>query len=1183
MSGADTHHSTLQADESARRLAKRCFDAPVWIEAGAGTGKTALLVARLCVWCLGIGWERAVANAAASGTASGTAHAGADSIPKTVLRGLLALTFTEKAAAEMQTRLCDALAGIAQGTLPRGLDEAELPDTDGRRAQRAQALLAALTEPVGMTLHSFAQRLVRLDPEAAGFPFGYRIDGEGHGLRECIRRVVDAEFRRAFDGPVDALWLEYLRADGSPQRLVDCLEILVQQSVPPEELAEPRFTPATLRAYLRDLLPCLEEATQALTPFANARGSSTTQVPITLRHATDALSQLLDSPPAEFEALSEAVQAWKAVLDESTLEKLHELSKGTFTKSEQKVIADQGAVQRLMQTLQPRLKLLLAIDAAGYERVRQLLHRLLRELRRELHREGIVTFQDLLQGALAIVRNPHLCQSISAGIDQLFVDEFQDTDPVQCELVERLALDPRARRRPGLFIVGDPKQSIYAWRSADLQAYEDFKLKVTALGGELGLLARNYRSTPKILSAVEAVFSRAMRPEPGVQPTFQPLVAHKDREGSDLRVICTWDAKSKTSAEAANGKTSAEAANGKTSADRARQLEARWIAHDILTQRHQGTPFDAHAILVRRSGQLEALLTALREADIPYEVRGDRSFYRRREILDAAAWLRAAIDPTDTLALVAALRSSACGVPDAAWIPLENQQFLARMTELQSCDEAALARLDAAIAQAARAAATLLEGPASTLDWPPLLRRSVRLLGELRHLLREGTIEEFFTRLREGTRLELLEARRYLGEYRLANLQSFFDRMEQRLTELDGDGQALLRDLRRDLDSEREQREAKPLREASEAVQLMTIHQSKGLDFPRVYLVGLNTLRTGNRNEDPVRSTRLSGGRTALVLDGLPDLLEAEARELREAIEQAEHVRTFYVAMTRPKDELILMGNFSADGYTDDPATARSHAGMLPCLGDAMVIGSLASREAVQHGPFRILVPEAATCDARPGTRRSTAGAEFPPARVRGREPARQRESLTFSASPSAAKSLRPGTASAEGGSRGGTGGITGGGRSFGTAVHAALEDWFRDPQADLTQLLEPRLEALGARGTELCASLQREPWLSALANAREQLVAAELDVFATANGPDRTALHLSARVDLITIDPYSGAWVLIDFKTDAAHSIPERLPHYTAQLEAYRSILRRALPPQTPVRCELWFLMAGEIRKLPD
>lgn len=1165
MSGADTHHSTLQADESARRLAKRCFDAPVWIEAGAGTGKTALLVARLCVWCLGIGWERAVANAAASGTASGTAHAGADSIPKTVLRGLLALTFTEKAAAEMQTRLCDALAGIAQGTLPRGLDEAELPDTDGRRAQRAQALLAALTEPVGMTLHSFAQRLVRLDPEAAGFPFGYRIDGEGHGLRECIRRVVDAEFRRAFDGPVDALWLEYLRADGSPQRLVDCLEILVQQSVPPEELAEPRFTPATLRAYLRDLLPCLEEATQALTPFANARGSSTTQVPITLRHATDALSQLLDSPPAEFEALSEAVQAWKAVLDESTLKKLHALSKGTFTKSEQKVIADQGAVQRLMQTLQPRLELLLDIEAAGYERVRQLLHRLLLELRRELRREGIVTFQDLLQGALAIVRNPHLCQSFSAGIEQLFVDEFQDTDPVQCELVERLALDPKARRRPGLFIVGDPKQSIYAWRSADLQAYEDFKHKVTALGGELGLLARNYRSTPKILSAVEAVFSRAMRPEPGVQPTFQPLVAHKDREGSDLRVICTWDA------------------SGEASADRARQLEARWIAHDILTQRHQGTPFDAHAILVRRSGQLEALLTALREADIPYEVRGDRSFYRRREILDAAAWLRTAIDPTDTLALVAALRSSACGVPDAAWIPLENQQFLARMTELQGCDEAALARLDAAIAHAAREAATLLEGPASTLDWPPLLRRSVRLLGELRHLLREGTIEEFFTRLREGTRLELLEARRYLGEYRLANLQSFFDRMEHRLTELDGDGQALLRDLRRDLDSEREQREAKPLREASEAVQLMTIHQSKGLDFPRVYLVGLNTDRTGNRNEAPVRSTRLSGGRTALVLDGLPDLLEGEAQELREAIEQAEHVRTFYVAMTRPKDELILMGNFPGDGYTDDPATARSHAGMLPCLGDAMVIGSLASREAVQHGPFRILVPEAATCDARPGTRRSTAGAEFPPARVRGRESARQRESLIFSASPSAAKSLRAGTASAEGGSRGGTGGITGGGRSFGTAVHAALEDWFRDPQADLTQLLEPRLEALGARGTELCASLQREPWLSALANAREQLVAAELDVFATANGPDRTALHLSARVDLITIDPDSGAWVLIDFKTDAAHSIPERLPHYTAQLEAYRSILRRALPPQTLVRCELWFLMAGEIRKLPD
>jgi ATP-dependent exoDNAse (exonuclease V) beta subunit len=456
-----------------------------------------------------------------------------------------------------------------------------------------------------------------------------------------------------------------------------------------------------------------------------------------------------------------------------------------------------------------------------------------------------------------------------------------------------------------------------------------------------------------------------------------------------------------------------------------------------------------------------------------------------------------------------------------------------------------------------------------------LLRRSVRLNGELRQLLREGTIEEFFTRLRAGTRLELLEARRYLGEYRLANLQAFFDRMEQRLAELDGDGPALLRDLRRDLESEREQREAKPLREASEAVQVMTIHQSKGLDFSRVYLVGLHSDRTGNRNEDPVRMTRLRGGRIALVLDGLPDLLEAEAKVLGEAIEQAEHVRTFYVAMTRPKDELILLGNFPADGYTADPALARSHAGMLPCLGDTGVMAALGARQTSQHGPFRILVCEAAVCDERTATRRSTGSAEYPPARARGQETARKHEARAFSASPTAAKRLPAANARA--------GSAAGSGRSFGTAVHAALEQWFRDPQADLVASLDLLLEPLGLRGGELGRTLQSEPWRSALASAREQHVAAELDVFATAIGPDQPSLHLSARVDLITIDPCSGAWVLIDFKTDAAESIPERLPHYTAQLEAYRSILRRALPPKTPIRCELWFLLAGEIRKLAD
>ena len=100
---------------------------------------------------------------------------------------------------------------------------------------------------------------------------------------------------------------------------------------------------------------------------------------------------------------------------------------------------------------------------------------LVAEVRERLRARGVVTFQDLLGRTAELLRRERgLTSRLRRGIDQLLVDEFQDTDRVQCELLRWIALDGPRDERPGLFLVGDPKQSIYGWRGADLRAYDGF-------------------------------------------------------------------------------------------------------------------------------------------------------------------------------------------------------------------------------------------------------------------------------------------------------------------------------------------------------------------------------------------------------------------------------------------------------------------------------------------------------------------------------------------------------------------------------------------------------------------------------------------------------------------------------------------------------------------------------------
>ncbi|MBV8199524.1 MAG: UvrD-helicase domain-containing protein, partial [Acidobacteria bacterium] len=310
------------------------------------------------------------------------------------------------------------------------------------------------------------------------------------------------------------------------------------------------------------------------------------------------------------------------------------------------------------------LLLLDHVEALDPERLRDgrlALAPLLGAVEEEMRRRGVATFDALLTGARELLaRHPEVRSRLRRSLDQLLVDEFQDTDATQCEVLAWVVFDGPAAERPGLFLVGDPKQSIYGWRSADLRAYDAFLARMRAAGGEVLPLVENFRSLPEVLDEVARAVGPVMRGRAGVQPPFAPLVPCERRRGDGGRAAAARGEGRAAVEHWVSWLPEAPAAVTAAGTAAAAALEAEAIAAD-LRELHdrQGLPWREAAILLRSTGDLEVYLDALRRAAIPFAVGRDKQYYRRREVVEAAALVRAALDPGDQLALVTVLRSPA--------------------------------------------------------------------------------------------------------------------------------------------------------------------------------------------------------------------------------------------------------------------------------------------------------------------------------------------------------------------------------------------------------------------------------------------------------------------------------------------------------------------------------------------
>ncbi|MBW2281741.1 MAG: UvrD-helicase domain-containing protein, partial [Deltaproteobacteria bacterium] len=918
------------ADARAREAAQTVFDRPLVLTAGAGTGKTSALVARIVAWCTGPGWERAAAAVEAPEVAA------------RVLRRVVAITFTEAAAAEMAERVGQALAGLEAGRIPEGVLEAVLPADPATRSARARALLESLDQLVVRTIHAWCRRLLAAYPLEARVHPAFEIDADESVRADVVREALERSLREEWADGSDAVFADLARAGIGPDVLERVLHEALTAGLPTEALDEDPFNDervAEFRAGLGTAVDAFEAVDRGRMAQAKKvkRGVAVQQALDATRQALGAL----DSASGLAACAAALREAWSG----GQLDTLRDWSRGTLRKGETAIVGgDAGAYAGVADPLRARLKLAVELDPARFRAIRRALAPLVRRVRSELRTRGVESYDGLLENAARLLEQPGPRARIRAGLDQLLVDEFQDTDRTQCRILRSLALDGDPESRPGLFLVGDPKQSIYGWRSADLAAYEDFVSRVLDAGGESCHLALNFRSVPAILDEVERVMRPAMRYAPGMQPEFAslvPTVDPVDPEARDGRPAVeywvSWDRRDPA------------AEPGPLRAAEAAEAEARALASDLSRLRDEGTSLGGVGLLFRGRSDFDVYLAALRAADIPYSVEGDRGFYRRREIIEASALVRAVIDPHDSLSLLTWLRSASVGVPDAALLPLWREQLPSLCADLPD------ARMPSVVAQALERVPSDVPGLERIRGWDRSLVDALDALGALRESFASDTPDVFVEKLRARTAIEATESARFLGAYRLANLDRFFRELIARLEAGDRDPQAVLRGLRTSLRIGQEEEEGRSLAPEGEAVRVLTIHRAKGLDFEHVYLLQAHR-ETGSRGAKGPFGGECDG-RWEYRLDGAPTLGFAQVLERVQRVAEAEQVRTLYVALTRAKRRLVVAASWPAAGAEPKPGSFLSQlAGRsegVPAL-EAFVADRLqaGSSGAVQAGAY---------------------------------------------------------------------------------------------------------------------------------------------------------------------------------------------------------------------------------------
>jgi len=1087
------------ADSQDRLLAETTWDRNVVVVAGAGTGKTTILVNRILNLLLREPNPLAITE-------------------------IVALTFTNKAATEMKQRLRAQLLRLteqADDMIATFLTRYHL--SAEQVGERARMALEQIEKAQIGTLHSFAAHLLRLHPLESELDPLFQED-DGSRFNELFHsywdRWLDDELGSA--GPQHDRWRRVL-AGTTLDDLRQLTAALAGDFVDLDEL-ERQCRSLPLEGALRDWVVATHG--RAATLLAAQDQPKPRKVEQMLAAAVQSLALLLKQGPP---GLAHLPQDERAVLEKD----LGKAPAGWHAATFQEAASIIGLAQQL-----------LTVDQSYFQEVVTLVRPFLAQVHHGFLTSGWIAFDGLLARAKTLLQDhPAVRARIKQTYRAILVDEFQDTDPVQYEII--LYLGERAGSHqtawhdvdlePGkLFIVGDPKQSIYAFRRADIEAFERVVEKIRAGGGGVYSLVTNFRSDGAVLDVVNNVFDRLFQSAEHVQPANERLAARPQRKpevsvfGAQLRLVTPGEDDEEFDVQVA---TRAEA-----------EALARWLKEELLPgttvtdrDRRDGPLQPGHiALIFRKLTHAQVYLDALRRYDITYITDGEKHFYRRQEIIDLVNLLRVIDNPHDTIALVGILRSPLGGMADRELLALQQRAGLDyRQREWLSA----------------------WNHPQSGM-----VRRLYERLAELHQLapLRPvpDTIDLIFDRLPV---LELAAASLH-GEQAVANLRKIRE-MAEALADRPHLTLTGFVDLMMTRVSEQpDEAESALAEESLDAVRVLTIHKAKGLEFPVVILPGLHQGSKSPRKGPSIHHD-WSSRCYSLQMGGRSNLGAVLVDMKMAAREEAEQRRLLYVGMTRARDLLILSG-----GQTTKPG----HDTVLSLLGEAIADeGGLSTADQICIGSSRLTrVITPATVAAR--LRRQVPLSTMAPRPALGpiliRRHARQveweqRRTTPRQLTPSSLAGGRPEAVL----SRTATARDADLSRIIGVCAHAVLEQWdFTRPRAEICTVIEQTICRYVAQDhlmvdvredlTVLFESfLSSEPYKRL---QRATVLGREVP-FVMSLGEGQI---MEGVIDLIyRLD--DRIWIA-DYKTDnvAAEDVQTRADRYRSQAESYSRAVASAL-----------------------
>jgi ATP-dependent helicase/nuclease subunit A len=1150
--------STQLADQQARERICNDLDTTLVVEAAAGTGKTSALIGRIL-----------------SGVISG----------RVSLARMVAVTFTEFAAGELKLRL--------RSEIERARQRQDSPQVSEYLTQAVRELEEAR---IG-TIHSFCADLLREHPVEAGIDplfeiaaddlalplfdlafnmwFERQLENPGEGVRRILRRRP----QRSYGGKRSGTLAQRTRDTGPKLILKNAALALVRE----RDYTAPWKHP---QEFDRDAE--IDELVLELQDLGAWSDKGDPEQWLTkslayLKHFVNEITRVESlGGPRDYDGIEARLfgllpgwgrkRDWKAYYtrDNFPADELR-------LRREELKIRVQGFVDRAGADLAPRL--------------REELWDVVREFERLKERAGYLDFIDLMLRARNLIRdNQEIRTELQKRFTHIFVDEFQDTDPLQAEILMLLAADDPSEQdwrkvRPvsgKLFIVGDPKQSIYRFRRADVALYQEVKRQIVTSGGALVELNVSFRSAPAIQQAVNAAFAPVMAEESLTQARYVPLAGHRvdvdtqpaivvlpaSQPYGDYGRIVDWRIDESVPNDVAafvdwlvnhSGWTVTE----REGLDRRVPVEPRHICLLFRRLRHFTTDVT------------RPYVQALETHQIPHLLVGGSSFHSREEVEAIRNALTAIEWPDDELAVFATLKGPLFAFTDA--------QLLAFRTHCSILHP-------------------FKEAPA---DLPEAFTEIVEALGILRELHRgrnRRPIADTIGRLLARTRAHAGFANWSTGEQALANIMRLTD-MARRA---ERNGMISFRAFVDWLDEEAESGDvgdAPIMEEGVDGVRIMTVHKAKGLEFPIVILCDI----TAKDSREPSKWVDQIAGLSAMRIAGCTPIEVQEHAEDEARIEKEEAARVLYVAATRARDLLVVcgVGDQQYDGwlatlnsvlYPSQPDSfnpmSKKLGGCPPFGNDNVVVrpknaprpvGSVSpGLHEPSVGEHRVVWWDPATLPTGTQGRTSTRLTEFlreddrrlrsqegiqahnewQTRRAKVREVASQPEWTVVSATAHAAESDKVGS---DGDVRVESLDIDFSrphGKRFGTLVHTVLSVVPLDSdEAEIVNVARIQGRVLGANDDEVAAAVEiveralNHPLIKRAAAAvgagycrREVPVAMKLE-----NGN-----IVEGIVDLAFRDPESpDAWKVIDFKTD--FEVKGRIDEYRHQVRLYAQAIAQS------------------------